>query len=84
MWRAAGLLKPPPRRQVLRMSRTLIASLAGIAGFIAYVVAVLLLADHVIALHWTLEFLFFAAAGILWVWPAKWLMVWAVKGGGAR
>lgn len=65
------------------MSRTLIASLAGIGGFIAYVVVVLLLADHVRNLHWTLEFLFFAAAGMLWVWPAKWLITWVVKGGAA-
>ena len=62
------------------MSRTLIATLAGIAGFIAYVVVVLLLADHVRALHWAIEFVFFAVAGILWVWPAKWLITWAVKG----
>lgn len=65
------------------MSRTLIASLAGIGGFIAYVVVVLLLADHVRTLHWALEFLFFAAAGMLWVWPAKWLITWVVKGDAA-
>ena len=63
------------------MSRNLIASLAGIAGFIAYVVVVLLLADHVRGLPWIVEALFFAAAGIVWVWPAKWLITWAVKGG---
>ena len=63
------------------MSRNLIASLAGIGGFIAYIVVVLLLSDHVRGLHWTIETLFFAAAGILWVWPAKWLIAWAVRGG---
>lgn len=62
------------------MSRNLMASLAGIGGFIAYVVVVLLLADHVRNLHWVIELLFFAAAGILWVWPAKWLIAWAVRG----
>ncbi len=63
------------------MSRTLIATLAGIGGFIAYVVVVLLLADHTRSLHWAVEFLFYAVAGILWVWPAKWLIAWAVRGG---
>lgn len=63
------------------MPRNLIATLAGIGGFIAYVVVVLLVADHVRNLHWAIEFLFFAAAGILWVWPAKWLITWAVRGG---
>jgi hypothetical protein len=61
------------------MSRTAIASIVGIAGFLAYVVAVLLVADHVLALHWTIEFLFFAVAGIAWVWPAKWLIAWAIR-----
>ncbi|CAH0309618.1 DUF2842 domain-containing protein [Roseomonas sp. CECT 9278] len=61
------------------MSRPAIATLAGIAGFIAYVVVVLLVADHVRALHWTLEMLFFAVAGIAWVWPAKRLMAWALR-----
>jgi hypothetical protein len=61
------------------MSRPAVATLIGIAGFIAYVVVVLLVADHVRALHWTVELLFFAVAGIVWVWPAKRLMVWAVR-----
>jgi hypothetical protein len=61
------------------MSRSTIALLAGLAGFIAYVVVVLLLADHVLGLHWTAQFVFFAVAGIAWVWPAKRLIVWAVR-----
>jgi hypothetical protein len=61
------------------MSRSTLATIAGIAGFLAYVVVVLVVAEHVLALHWTLEFLFFAVAGIAWVWPAKWLIAWAVQ-----
>jgi hypothetical protein len=60
------------------MSRTSIAALAGIAGFLLYVVVVLVVADHVLALHWLVELVFFAVAGIAWVWPAKWLIAWAV------
>jgi hypothetical protein len=33
----------------------------------------------VLALHWLAEFVFFAVAGIAWVWPAKWLIAWAVR-----
>jgi hypothetical protein len=61
------------------MSRPAIATLIGLAGFLAYVVVVLLLADHVRALHWTIELLFFAVAGLAWVWPARRLMMWAVR-----
>ena len=61
------------------MSRPAMATLIGIAGFLAYVVVVLLVADHVRALHWTIELVFFAVAGIAWVWPAKRLMMWAVR-----
>jgi len=61
------------------MSRRPIALLAGTGGFLAYVVLVLILADHVQGLHWVIEMLFFAVAGILWVWPAKWLMGWALR-----
>jgi len=61
------------------MSRPALAAIAGIAGFVAYVIVVLAVADHVRALHWTVEMLFFAAAGIAWVWPAKRLMAWAMR-----
>jgi len=61
------------------MSRPAIATIAGIAGFLAYVVLVLLVADWFRQMHWTVEMLFFALAGIAWVWPAKRLMMWAVR-----
>ncbi|HEY4252232.1 MAG TPA: DUF2842 domain-containing protein [Roseomonas sp.] len=62
------------------MSRIAIASIAGILGFLLYVAAVLILADLVLHLHWTLQIAFFALAGIVWAWPAKWLMFWAARG----
>jgi hypothetical protein len=61
------------------MSRPAIALIAGLAGFLLYVVLVLLVADWFRHLHWAVEMLFFAAAGIAWVWPAKRLMVWAAR-----
>lgn len=62
------------------MSRIAIASIAGILGFLLYVAAVLILADLVLQAHWTLQIPYFALAGILWAWPAKWLMFWAARG----
>ena len=61
------------------MSRPMIAVLAGLFGFLAYVAAVLLLSDLVHGLHWTIEFAFYAVAGVAWVWPAKRLIVWAMR-----
>ncbi len=61
------------------MSRPTIAALAGIAGFLAYMVIVLLAADHLRQAHWLVELAFFAVAGIVWVWPAKALIAWAVR-----
>jgi hypothetical protein len=62
------------------MSRTATASLIGIVGFLGYVVLVMLLADLVIGTHWLLELLFFAVAGVVWVFPAKRLMIWGAGG----
>jgi len=58
------------------MPRILIASVAGLLGFFAYIVLVLRLADHVLGWHWAVQVPFFVLAGILWAWPAKWLMFW--------
>jgi hypothetical protein len=61
--------------------RATVATILGLLGFLLYLGGVLWLADHVLAWHWTLQFLFFVAAGIGWVWPARWLLFW---GAGAR
>ncbi|MDB5372195.1 MAG: hypothetical protein JWP04_837 [Belnapia sp.] len=59
------------------MSRIAIAAPLGILGFFAYVALVVALADHVLALHWVVQAVFFLVAGIVWAFPAKWLMFWA-------
>ena len=59
------------------MSRAVRASLIGIAGFIADVVVVVTLADHVIGLHWIAGVLYFPVAGFVWVFPAARLIRWA-------
>ncbi len=61
------------------MPRTLIAAAVGLAGFTAYVAAVITLADYVWPLHWAVHALYFLVAGVLWAVPARWLMIWAYR-----
>jgi hypothetical protein len=61
------------------MSKSMLASIIGIIGFLLYVAGVILLADHVLGTHWTLEFVYFALAGIAWVLPARALIIWAAR-----
>ena len=61
------------------MSRTAIALLVGLLGFLLYVGVVVALADHVLALHWTVQTAYFVLAGIAWAWPAQRLMYWAAR-----
>ena len=64
------------------MSRIPIALFAGLLGFALYVMAVVALADHVLGLHWLVQFAYFTVAGIAWAFPAKSLMFWAARGRG--
>jgi hypothetical protein len=61
------------------MSKPMLAGIIGIIGFLLYVAAVIIFSDHVLGTHWTVEFVYFALAGILWVWPAKALIIWGAK-----
>ena len=61
------------------MSKPMLAGITGILGFLLYVAAVIMLADYVLGTHWTVEFVYFALAGIVWVWPAKALIIWAAR-----
>ncbi len=53
------------------MSRSSIAVIGGLIGFLLYVMAVVALADAVLRLHWLLQAAYFILAGIAWAWPAK-------------
>jgi hypothetical protein len=61
------------------MSRSSLAFLIGLIGFIAYIGAAVALGDVVVHRHWLLQLAYYLVAGIVWVFPAKWLIVWAVK-----
>ena len=60
------------------MSRPAIATVAGVLFIIAYIVAAITLPDLAPRLHWSLEALYWCVAGIVWVFPVRWLMLWSV------
>ena len=60
------------------MTRTPVAATAGIAFVLAYIVAVTTLPDILPPLHWALEALYWLVAGVVWVFPVRWLMLWSV------
>ncbi len=59
------------------MSRPLAATLMGIAFVIAYVAAAITLPD-VLPNDWWLQAAYFLVAGVVWVFPVRWLMLWSV------
>lgn len=61
------------------MSRTLIAVLIGFVFIVAYVFAVLAVADVIVGLHWVLQAAFFLVAGLAWTLPIRGLMYWSVR-----
>lgn len=61
------------------MPRVLIATVAGILGFVLYVAGAVTLADPVERLNWSIQALYFLAAGLLWTLPALWLIRWAAR-----
>ena len=61
-----------------RMSRPSIATLAGLVFIFVYVVAVTTVPDLVGRMHWALEAVYWAVAGVVWVLPIRWLMLWSV------
>jgi hypothetical protein len=57
--------------------RILFATIVGLAGFAAYIAAVVVLADRVATLHWAIQAVYFVVAGVLWAVPAHFLILWA-------
>ncbi len=59
------------------MSRPLVATLAGVAFIFVYVIAVITLPD-VLPRQWVFQAAYFLVAGVVWVFPIRWLMLWSV------
>jgi hypothetical protein len=60
------------------MSRVPVATFAGLMFVIAWIAAATLLADHVRPLSWVVQAIYYPIAGFAWVFPVRWLMLWAV------
>ena len=59
------------------MSRPAAAALMGIAFVLAYVVASVTLVD-LLPNQWVVQAVYFLVAGVAWVFPVRWLMLWSV------
>jgi Protein of unknown function (DUF2842) len=59
------------------MTRPVAATLMGIAFIIAYIIGSVTLVD-VLPGHWAVQALYFMVAGIVWVLPVRWLLLWSV------
>jgi len=72
-----ALARGPRLGYVAVMSRGPIATVAALLFVLVYVTVAITLPDLVPRLHWSLEALYWLVAGIVWVFPVKWLMYWA-------
>jgi hypothetical protein len=69
---------PATRRPFRLISRTPAATLAGVAFVLAYIALAVIVPERLPRMHWLIEALYWCLAGILWVFPIRWLMLWAV------
>jgi hypothetical protein len=53
--------------------------LAGVAFVLLYVAAAVMLPDRLPRMNPLLEAIYWGVAGILWVIPIRWLMLWAAR-----
>jgi len=60
------------------MSRTPVATLAGVVFVSAYIAVAVAVPERLPRMPGLVEALYWCAAGILWVFPVRWLMLWAV------
>ena len=60
------------------MSRTPVATLAALLFVLVYVVAAVVLPDYLPRMAWPVQAAYWCVAGLLWVLPVRWLMLWSV------
>ncbi|MEJ1978177.1 MAG: DUF2842 domain-containing protein [Acetobacteraceae bacterium] len=59
------------------MSRPFAATLLGVAFIIMYIAAAITIPD-VLPGQWAVQAIYFLVAGVAWVFPVRWLMLWSV------
>ena len=60
------------------MSRTPVAVLAALVFVFVYIVAAVVLPEYLPAMPWPVEAIYWCIAGLIWVLPVRWLMLWSV------
>jgi len=66
-----------PTRTSRHPARIPVASAAGLVFLALWLAGAMVLADHVRGLHPAIQFCYYATAGFIWVFPIRWLMLWA-------
>jgi hypothetical protein len=59
--------------------RIFLSVFLGLLGFSVYVWAAIALGDRVQPLNWAIQGLYFLIAGVLWVVPAHYLILWTAR-----
>ena len=59
------------------VSRPFAATVMGLVFFTAYVAAAITLPD-LLPQNWAVQAVYFLVAGVVWVFPIRWLMYWSV------
>ena len=60
------------------MSRIPVATFAALLFVFVYIVAVVVLPDYLPAMPWPVTAIYWCIAGLIWVLPVWWLMLWSV------
>ncbi len=60
------------------MSRVPIATTAALLFVLLYIIAAVRLPELFGRMPWPVEALYWCVAGLLWVLPVRWLMLWSV------
>ena len=59
--------------------RGLVATIGGLAFLVAWIATAMVAGDIAQHAHPALVFLYYATAGLAWVFPIWWLMLWAAR-----
>ena len=71
------LERPRPAHPV-SPARPRIAAVAGVVFVLAYIVLAITVPDWTGRMNWAAEALYWLVAGIVWVFPIRWLLLWSV------
>lgn len=59
--------------------RNTVGMAALVIGLALYALAAMLAGATLVPAHWLAQFVFFVAAGLAWLWPAKRLLAWMAR-----